>query len=86
MFVKDKMWIPRKEVKGERKKFLKVTKHCEDKTYPKNMVVYTGELHTKFCKEFIGNYFKGSDEKLKINEEARYGRCLKLEYLPFIEK
>ena len=87
MFIKKDAWKKRDiNTVDPNRKFLTVTRHCSDKTYPKNSVVYTGQFHTLFCKNFILQYFKDGHEKLKINEEERYGRCIQLDYLPFLKK
>jgi len=87
MFIKKDQWRPRDNNSVDpTKKFRNVTHHCSDKTYPENSVVYTGALHSLFCKDFIINYFEDASDKLKINEEERYGRCVKLDYLPFLEQ
>ena len=87
MFVMEDQWAPRDDRVEKRTRFTKVTEKCRESTFPKNIVVYTGDLHTQFVKEFIDEYFQeDSLRSLEINVPSRYGRCLKLniDTLPFL--
>lgn len=79
MFVRKDQWKKRESTSVKLP-----TENCRDSTYPKNIVSYTGDLHTLFLKKFILHYFPDSISHLKINKKSRYSRCLKLDYLPFL--
>ena len=79
MFVKQNQW----KLRDPNYKLIP-TEKCKNSTYPKNIVSYTGDLHTIFFKYFILQYFPNSKSILQINKKTRYSRCLKLDFLPFL--
>lgn len=85
MFIKKNMWEPRpQQSSGE---FFDVTEGCKRLTYPKDIIVYVGDDHTNFCKQFIMHYFRLNKKSLKINIPPRESRCIKLDIdtLPFLQ-
>ncbi len=61
------------------------------KSYPKNIISFTGNYHTLFFKEFINNYFEkketiNHDDVNNISSTSNINRSIKIPFLPFIEK